>query len=96
VFALGLEPDVYRRLKTLVGSKMTGAGEIIILARTHRTREANRVEARARLSALIAKAHVRPARRVKTKPSKAAKAKRIDGKTARGAIKRGRGKVIDD
>jgi ribosome-associated protein len=96
VFALGLEPDVYRRLKTLAGSKMTGAGEIIILARTHRTREANRVEARARLSALIAKAHVRPARRVKTKPSKAAKAKRIDGKTARGAIKRGRGKVIDD
>jgi ribosome-associated protein len=96
VFALGLEPDVYRRLKTLAGSKMTGAGEIIILARTHRTREANRVEARARLSALIAKAHVRPARRVKTKPSKAAKAKRIDSKTARGAIKRGRGKVIDD
>ncbi len=96
VFALGLAPDVYRRLKTLAGSKMTGAGEIIIVARTHRTREANRVEARARLAALIAKAHVRPARRVKTKPSKAAKAKRIDSKTARGAIKRGRSKVIDD
>jgi ribosome-associated protein len=96
VFALGLAPDVYRRLKTLAGSKMTGAGEIIIVARTHRTREANRVEARARLSALIAKAHVRPVRRVKTKPSKAAKAKRIDSKTARGVVKRGRSKVIDD
>jgi ribosome-associated protein len=96
VFALGLPPDVYRRLKTLAGSKMTGMGEIIIVARTHRTREANRVEARARMAALIAKAHLRPARRVKTKPSKAAKAKRIDSKTARGAIKRGRGKVIDD
>jgi ribosome-associated protein len=96
VFALGLAPDVYRRLKDLAGSKMTGAGEIIVVARTHRTREANRAEARARLIALLTKAHIRPVRRVKTKPSKAAKAKRIDSKTARGAIKRGRGKVVPD
>ena len=96
VFALGLAPDVYRRLKELAGSKMTGAGEIIVVARTHRTREANRAEARTRLIALLTKAHVRPVRRVKTKPSKAAKAKRIDTKTARGAIKRGRGKVVPD
>lgn len=96
VFALGLAPDVYRRLKDLAGSKMTSAGEIIVVARTHRTREANRTEARTRLIALLTKAHVRPVRRVKTKPSKAAKAKRIDTKTARGAIKRGRGKVVPD
>jgi ribosome-associated protein len=96
VFALGLAPDVYRRLKTLAGSKMTTAGEIIIVARTHRTREANRTEARARLTALIEKAHIRPVRRVKTKPSKAAKAKRVDSKTARGSVKRGRGKVVPD
>jgi ribosome-associated protein len=96
VFALGLAPDVYRRLKLLAGSKMTTAGEIIIVARTHRTREANRTEARARLTALIEKAHIRPIRRVKTKPSKAAKAKRVDSKTARGTIKRGRGKVVPD
>ena len=96
VFALSLAPDVYRRLKTLAGSKMTGAGEIIIVARTHRTREANRVEARARLTVLIEKAHIRPVRRVKTKPSKAAKAKRVDSKTVRGSVKRNRGKVILD
>ena len=95
VFALGLAPDVYRRLKTLAGSKMTLAGEIILVARTHRTREANRQEARARIAALIAKAHERPVRRIKTKPSKSAKAKRIDTKTARGTVKRGRGKVTD-
>jgi ribosome-associated protein len=86
VFALGLAPDVYKRLKTLAGSKMTDAGEIIVVARTHRTREANRTEARARLTALIIKAHIRPVRRVKTKPSK----------TARGDIKRGRGKIVPD
>jgi ribosome-associated protein len=96
VFALGLAPDVYKRLKTLAGSKMTDAGEIIVVARTHRTREANRTEARARLTALIIKAHIRPVRRVKTKPSKAAKARRVDSKTARGDIKRGRGKIVPD
>jgi ribosome-associated protein len=96
VFALGLGPDVYKRLKTLAGSKMTDAGEIIVVARTHRTREANRTEARARLTALIVKAHIRPVRRVKTKPSKAAKARRVDSKTARGDIKRGRGKIVPD
>lgn len=96
VFALGLAPDVYRRLKALAGSKMTAAGEIIIVARTHRTREANRVDARARMTALIEKAHVRPVRRVKTKPSKAAKAKRVDSKVVRGSVKRSRSKVIPD
>jgi ribosome-associated protein len=95
VFALGLAPDVYRRLKTLAGSKMTTAGEILVVARTHRTREANRTEARARLQELIDKAHIRPERRIKTKPGKAAKAKRVDSKTARGTIKSTRGKVKD-
>ena len=67
VFKLGLAPDVYARLKTLAGSRMTGAGEIVITARNYRTQEANREDARARLAELIAKAHVRPAKRVKTK-----------------------------
>ena len=93
VFALGLAPDVYRRLKTLAGSRMTEAGEIVITARSHRTQEANRDEARARLAELIEKAHVRPVRRVKTKPSRAAKAKRVDAKKARSGVKAGRGKV---
>jgi ribosome-associated protein len=95
VFALGLAPDVYRRLKLLAGSKMTAAGELLIVSRTHRTREANRQDARARLIALIEKAHIRPERRIKTKPGKAAKAKRVDSKTARGTIKSTRGKVKD-
>lgn len=95
VFALGLAPDVYRRLKALAGSKMTLSGEIVIVSRTHRTREANRLDARMRLTELIARAHVRPERRIKTKPSKAARAKRLQSKTVRGAIKKGRGKVTD-
>ena len=93
VFALGLAPDVYQRLKTLAGSRMTEGGEIVITARSQRTQEANRDEARARLAELIEKAHVRPARRVKTKPSKAAKARRVEEKKGRSAVKQGRGKV---
>jgi ribosome-associated protein len=96
VFKLGLAPPVYERLKSLAGSRMTSAGEIIITARSYRTQEANREDARARLAELIAKAHIRPVRRIKTKASRAAKAKRVDSKVQRGAIKQGRGKVRID
>ena len=92
VCKLGLAPWAYRQLKELAGSRMTGAGEIIITARTHRTQEANREEARARLADLIAKAHIRKARRVKTRVSRAAKAKRVDEKKGRSAVKQARAK----
>lgn len=93
VFALGLAPDAYRRLKTLAGSRMTAAGELVILARSFRTQEANRADARARLNELVDAALVRPEKRIKTKPSKAAKAKRVDTKKARSSVKAGRGRV---
>src|SRR3546814_5939500 len=44
VYALGLDPDAYRRLKALAGSKMNAAGELVILARSFRTQEATRSE----------------------------------------------------
>jgi ribosome-associated protein len=92
VFRLGLSPPVYERLKELAGSRMTAGGEIVITARTHRSQEANRIEARRRLAELVARAHVRPAKRIRTKVSKAAKAKRVDKKKVRGAVKAGRGR----
>ncbi len=93
VFALRLAPHVFKRLKELAGSKMTSAGEIVVTARTHRTQEANRAEARERLAEMVAKAHIRPEKRIKTKPSRAAKAKRVDEKKQRSSVKSGRGKV---
>ena len=92
VFKLGLSPHVYARLKELAGSRMTSAGEIVITARSYRTQEQNREDARARLAELIAKAHIRKAKRIKTKVSKAAKAKRVEAKTQRGAVKQARAK----
>ena len=93
VYALGLAPDAYRRLKALAGSRLTGEGELVILARRFRTQEANRADARQRLNDLVDAALVRPEKRVKTKPSKAAKAKRVDTKKARSTVKAGRGRV---
>ena len=92
VYALRLPPDVFARLKTLAGSRWTLDGGIIVMARTHRTREANREEARQRLAEMVAEARIRPERRIKTKPSKAAKAKRAATKARVGAVKKNRAK----
>jgi ribosome-associated protein len=96
VYALRLAPDVFARLKTLAGSRWTSEGEILVTARRFRTRESNREDARARIAAMVAQAHIRPERRVKTKPSKAAKAKRVEAKTRTGAIKKGRARPALD
>lgn len=93
VFKLGLAPYAYQKLKTLAGTKLTAGGELVITARKFRTQEANRVDARERVAELIARAYERDARRIKTKPSKAAKARRVDEKKGRSAVKAGRGKV---
>jgi ribosome-associated protein len=93
VFRLGLAPDVYQRLKVLAGSRMNAAGEIVVTARRYRTQEANREDARARLADLIAEAHVQQAKRKRTRPSRAAKARRVDAKKQRAGVKQGRGKV---
>lgn len=96
VFALRLLPHVYARLKQLAGSKWTNEGEIVLTARSFRTQEANRIDARSRLEEMVAKAHVIPTRRIKTKPSRTAKEKRLTGKALRGDVKKGRGKVSFD
>jgi ribosome-associated protein len=96
VFKLGLSPHAYEQLKAIAGSRMTSGGELIITARRFRTQEANREDARARLAEMIAQAHIVQAKRRPTKPSRAAKAKRVDQKKSRSAIKQGRGKVSWD
>lgn len=96
VFRLGLPPYAYAQLKTLAGTKMTAGGELLITARRFRTQDANREDARARLGKLVTKSLERQARRRPTKPSRAAKARRVDEKKGRSAIKAGRGRVTVD
>ena len=96
VFKLGLAPHAYEKLKAIAGSRMTANGELLITARRFRTQEANRADARARLAEMLAEAHIVQAKRRPTRPGKAAKARRVDQKKQRSAIKQGRGKVSFD
>ena len=95
VFRLGLSPDAYERLKTIAGSRMTGGGELLITARRFRTQDANRSDARRRLAEMIAAAHIVQPKRKATRPSRAAKAQRVETKRKRSAVKQTRGKVTD-
>jgi ribosome-associated protein len=96
LFRLGLHPDAYERLKQIAGSRVTGAGELLITARRFRTQEANRQDARRRLAEMIAAAHIVQAKRKPTRPTRAAKAERVDSKRKRSAVKQTRGKVQFD
>ncbi len=96
MFKLALHPDAYERLKEIAGSRVTSAGEILITARRFRTQEANRADARRRLAEMIAAAHMVQAKRKATRPSRAAKAQRVDKKRQRSAVKQARGKVTFD
>jgi ribosome-associated protein len=96
LFRLGLNPNAYERLKEIAGSKVTGAGELLITARKYRTQDANRQDARRRLAEMIAAAHIVQAKRKPTRPSRAAKAQRVDKKKQRSMVKQGRGKVQFD
>jgi len=91
-----LPEDVRERLRAIAGSRMTDEDVLMIDARTNRTQVQNREEARERLAEFIRRALVRPRRRHKTRPTKAAKQKRLDSKKRRADTKRGRRAGGDD
>ena len=96
LFRLGLHPDVYERLKRIAGSRVTGAGELLITARRFRTQEANRTDARRRLAEMLAAAHIVQPKRKATRVPRSVKAERVEKKRKRSAVKQARGKVTFD
>lgn len=82
------------RLQKLAGSRLTLDGVIVITAANHRTQERNRADAIERLAEMIRKAAVEPVRRRPTKPTKAAKEKRLAAKNRRSGVKAMRGRPI--
>ena len=82
-----LSNDVAIRLMKLAGKRLTKEGVLVIVAQNHRTQERNRADAMERLVALIQEAAVRPVKRIATKPTKASKQKRLEGKKVRSGIK---------
>ncbi|MEY3713917.1 MAG: hypothetical protein RL321_1537 [Pseudomonadota bacterium] len=91
-----LTETVKQRLRRLAGRRLTDEGAILIIARTQRSQEQNRREAEERLAQLIEAALVEPKKRHATKPTRASKVRRLDSKTRRSGIKRGRGRVSHD
>ena len=96
LFKLGLHPDAYERLKQIAGSRLTGAGELLITARRFRTQDANRTDARERLAEMITAAHMVQRKRKATRVPRSVKAERVQKKRQRSAVKQTRGKVQFD
>jgi len=91
-----LDAGTKARLRTLAGRRLTAAGDILIIARTHRTQEGNRRAALERLDELIARALVVPKTRRATRPTRGANERRITGKVHQQRTKRLRRAVHND
>ena len=92
-----LTPAVKARLLDLAGRRADSSGVIMIEARSSRSQYRNREQARVRLAELIEKASKPPRKRLKTRPTRAAKKKRLRAKRHRAGLKQKRGKPgLDD
>jgi ribosome-associated protein len=87
---IGMPPDAIGRLRRLAGRRLTAADEIHIIAEASRSQDTNRGAALERFSDLVKTALIAPKPRRKTKPSKAARQRRIDSKKRRGQTKANR------
>lgn len=91
-----LPEAVKKRALHLAGKRATKEGVIVIEAKRFRTQEQNRADARKRLAALLTRALHAPKPRLKTRPSLAAKRRRLETKKKRGLVKSMRQKPMDD
>ena len=82
-----LPEEVRERLQRLAGRRVTQDGVLVITAQRYRTQEHNRRDALDRLVALIRRAALPPTPRRPTKPSTAAKERRLEAKARRAAVK---------
>jgi ribosome-associated protein len=96
VAASQLPDDVKARLAALAGRRIGADGVLLIDSREHRTQTQNRQAARKRLIELVRQAAIRPKSRRKTRPSKAARERRLVSKVQRSRVKAGRGRVTGE
>ena len=91
-----LPERIRARLRTLAGRRISDDDVIVITAQRHRNQEQNRRDALERLEAMIEQAAIEPKIRHATKPTRASKERRLQGKVQRSRIKANRGKVRED
>ena len=90
------DDDEKWRIRRALASRINDEGELVLFVQTHRSQARNREEARARLVELLEKALVKPKKRVKTKPTRASRERRLEGKSRRSEVKNMRGRVRHD
>jgi ribosome-associated protein len=83
----GLTPGAVQRLRRLAGKRLTRDGRIHLVAQTERSQERNREAVLDRLRLLMAEAIIEPKPRRPTRPSRAAKRRRLESKRRRGEVK---------
>jgi ribosome-associated protein len=88
--------SVKSRLQSLADHRITDDGVIVIKSQAHRSQDRNRQAALDRLTEMLRNALRERKRRIKTRPSKKARQKRLERKNRRGALKRTRQKISDD
>ena len=93
VRASSLPDGVKERLLALADQRITQAGVVVIKAQAGRSQDASRAEAMRRLNELVASVAVPPRVRRPTKPTRASKQRRLEGKSQRAEVKATRGKV---
>jgi ribosome-associated protein len=95
VAASSLPEAIKARLLARADRRMSDDGVIVIKAQRHRSQELNRRDAFGRLNELVARAAEVPVVRKPTRPTRASRERRLEGKTARSQVKAGRAKVVD-
>jgi len=92
----GLWPSARLRLARIAGRRMTDAGMIVIDAQRHRSLEQNRADAVGRLVEMISEALVEPKPRRPTRPTRASKERRLQGKALSSKTKKLRSRIRSD
>ena len=83
-------------IRRALANRINDEGELVLFIQTHRSQVRNREEARERLVELIEKSLVKQKKRVATKPSRAQKQRRLEGKAIRSKVKANRGRIADE
>lgn len=87
-----LPDDVRKRLLRIAGNRVTRQGELVLTAKRFRSRRQNQQDALDRVAKLLRRATMKPKKRRRTAPSRAARRQRLDDKKRRGKVKRLRGR----
>ena len=95
VAASSLPADLKERLLGRADRRVSDEGVIVIKAQRHRSQELNRRDALARLNELVARAADVPPTRRPTRPTRASRERRLEGKSVRSQVKAGRAKISD-